>query len=73
MSKPTLNIGDLSPEKRLRLIEELWDSLNDKPENVSLTNARREDLDRRLDDLEPSGPEGISWDQVLQQIRSRSR
>jgi putative addiction module component (TIGR02574 family) len=73
MSKPTLNIGDLSPEKRLRLIEELWDSLNDKPENVTLTNARREDLDRRLDDLERSGPEGIPWDQVLQQIRSRSR
>ncbi len=28
MSKPALNIDDLSPEERLRLIEELWDSLN---------------------------------------------
>jgi Putative addiction module component len=28
MSKPALNIGDLSTEERQRLIEELWDSLN---------------------------------------------
>ena len=73
MSKPGLNIDDLSPEERLRLIEELWDSLNEKPESVPLTNAQREELDRRLDDLENSGPEGIPWEQVLQQIRSRSK
>ena len=73
MSKPALNIDDLTPEERLRLIEELWDSLNEKPGAVPLTNAQREELDRRLDDLEHSGPEGIPWDQVLQQIRSQSR
>jgi putative addiction module component (TIGR02574 family) len=73
MSKPALNIGDLTPEERLRLIEELWDSLDEKPGTVPLTNAQREELDRRLDDLERAGPEGIPWDQVLQQIRSRSR
>lgn len=73
MGKPALNISDLSPEERLRLIEELWDSLSDEPENVPLTNAQREELDRRLDDLEHSGPEGIPWDQVLQQIRSRPK
>jgi putative addiction module component (TIGR02574 family) len=73
MSKPALNIGDLSPEERLRLIEELWDSLNEKPGTVPLTSAQREELDRRLDDLERSGPEGIPWDQVLQQIRSHLR
>jgi putative addiction module component (TIGR02574 family) len=73
MSKPALNIGDLSSEERLRLIEELWDSLTEKPGAVPLTHAQQEELDRRLDDLERSGSEGIPWDQVLQQIRSRSR
>ncbi len=72
MSKPALNIGDLTPEERLRLIEELWDSLNEAPESMPLTNAQREELDRRLDDLERSGPQGIPWDDVLQQIRSRA-
>lgn len=72
MSKPALNIGDLSPEERLRLIEELWDSLSETPEAIPLTKAQREELDRRLDDLEQSGPKGIPWDQVLQRIRSCS-
>lgn len=73
MSKPALNISDLTPEERLRLIEELWDSLTEDPEAVPLTNAQREELDRRLDDLEQSGPVGIPWDEVLQQIRSRAK
>jgi putative addiction module component (TIGR02574 family) len=73
MSKSALNISEMSPEERLRLIEELWDSLNETPGTVPLTTAQREELDRRLDDLERSGPEGIPWDQVLQQIRSQSR
>ena len=73
MSKPALNVGDLSSEERLRLIEELWESLSEKPGAVPLTNAQRQELDRRLDDLERSGPEGIPWEEVLQQIRTRPR
>lgn len=73
MSKPALNVGDLSSEERLRLIEELWESLSEKPGAVPLTNAQRKELDRRLDDLERSGPEGIPWEEVLQQIRTRPR
>jgi putative addiction module component (TIGR02574 family) len=73
MSKPALNIADLSPEERLRLIEELWVSLSAKPGAIPLTNAQRKELDRRLDDLESSGPESIPWEEVLQQIRSRPR
>ncbi len=73
MSKPAVNIDELSPEERLRLIEELWDSLSETPGAVPLTDAQREELDRRLDDLERSGPEGIPWEEVFQQIRARPR
>ena len=73
MSKPALNIDSLSSEERLRLIEELWESLRESPEAIPLTDAQREELDRRLDDLERSGPEGIPWEDVIQQIRTRPR
>jgi len=73
MSKPAINIDDLNPEERLRMIEELWDSLSDQPGSVPLTDAQRQELDRRLDDLERSGPEGIPWEKVLEQIRARPR
>jgi putative addiction module component (TIGR02574 family) len=55
------------------MIEELWDSLSDQPGSVPVTDAQRQELDRRLDDLERSGPEGIPWEEVLEQIRTRPR
>ena len=57
MSEPAIDIGRLTPEQRLRLLEQIWDSLSD--DDVPLTAAQREELDRRLDDLEREGPRGI--------------
>jgi putative addiction module component (TIGR02574 family) len=73
MSKPALNIDDLNPEERLRMIEELWDSLSEQPGSVPLTDEQRQELDRRLGDFERSGPTGIPWDEVLEQIRNTPR
>jgi putative addiction module component (TIGR02574 family) len=73
MSRQFMNIEDMSTEERLRLLEELWDSLSQRPENIPLTPEQREELDRRLDDLERQGPVGIPWEKVLRQIRSRPR
>ena len=67
----TIDIANLSAEERLRLLEELWDSLSATPEAVPLTNAQREELDRRLDELDRDGPVGIPWEEVLRRIRSR--
>lgn len=76
MNKPTLDIEKLSPDERLELLEELWDSLRKEPSSVPLTRAQEEELDRRLDDLEADiesgAPLGIPWEEVLQRIRNRS-
>ena len=68
MSEPAINIGQLSAEERLRLIEQLWDSLSD--DQVPLTAAQRQELDRRLDDLEREGPRGIPWEEVLDRLEA---
>ncbi|MFQ5807625.1 MAG: addiction module protein [Phycisphaerae bacterium] len=73
MSKRGLNIASLTPEERLSLLEELWNSLAAKPDAIPLTDAQRAELDRRLDELEAEGPVGIPWDEVLSRIRSRGR
>ena len=70
MSEPAIDIERLSPEQRLRLLEQLWDSLSD--DDVPLTAAQREELDRRLDDLEREGPRGIPWDEVLDRLEAKS-
>ena len=64
---PNLDIETLDAEERLRLLERLWDSLS--PDEVPLTNPQRQELDRRLDDLEREGPVGIPWEDVLRRIR----
>jgi putative addiction module component (TIGR02574 family) len=77
MAKSTVDIDRLSPDERLELMEQLWESLRKDPSSVPLTDAQREELDRRLDDLDSDiqkgGPLGIPWDDVLQRIRNRSR
>jgi putative addiction module component (TIGR02574 family) len=68
-----LDIASLTPEERLSLLEELWDSLAATPGAVPLTGPQRAELDRRLDDLDREGPVGIPWEEVLSRIRSRHR
>ena len=71
MAKPELNIEALTAEERLELLEELWDSLCRTPDAVPFTKAQRDELDRRLDDLEREGPVGIPWDDVLRKIQAK--
>jgi len=69
MGRPAVDITNLTPAERLQLVEELWVSLCDTPEAVPLTEGQRAELDRRLDDLEREGPNGIPWDEVVRRIR----
>lgn len=66
-----VDIDALTAQERLALLGDIWDSL--KPEDVPVTDAQRAELDRRLDDREGDRNLGIPWDEVLRQIRNRSR
>lgn len=69
MGKPAIDVNALTPEDRLELLEKIWDSLSD--DDVPLTPAQREELDRRLIDLDREGPKGIPWEEVLERLQSR--
>lgn len=69
----TIDIASLSLEERLRLLDELWESLSRTPEAIPLTEAQRAELDRRLNELNREGPVGIPWDVVLDRIRGRAQ
>lgn len=72
MADPAVNIDHLTPEERLELLERLWDSLTETPERIPLTDAQREELDRRLDELDRDGSTGIPWDEVRKRIQGRA-
>jgi putative addiction module component (TIGR02574 family) len=69
MAKLEIDINKLSPEERLDLIEELWDSLSEDPANIPLTNAQAKELDRRLEEMDSDSSLGIPWETVLARIR----
>ncbi len=69
----TIDIASLSLEERLRLLDELWESLSQTPEASRMTLAQRDELDRRLDKLDREGPMGIAWEEVVRRIRSRAQ
>ena len=71
MSTPPVDITNLTPAERLRLIEDLWESLRDNPEQVPLTPAQEAELDRRIAQVEQDDLRGITLDEVIQRIRSR--
>ncbi len=71
MTSSRVDVHKLTRQERLDLLGELWDSLAADAEQVPLTAAQREDLDRRLDDLERNPGETIPWQEVLDRIRGR--
>jgi putative addiction module component (TIGR02574 family) len=71
MAKLEIDISKLSPEERLDLIEELWDSLSTDPARIPLTEAQADELDRRSAEMEQDDSLGIPWETVLARIRER--
>jgi putative addiction module component (TIGR02574 family) len=71
MGKLSVDIHSLATEDKLDLIEQIWESLSANPQSVPLTVAQREELDRRLDEMEADGGDGIPWEQVLNRIRAK--
>jgi putative addiction module component (TIGR02574 family) len=70
MSRPVIDLDQLTTDERLDLIERLWDSLGAAASSIPLTAPQREELDRRLDDLDREGPTGTPWDDAIDRIRS---
>jgi len=72
MGKVSLaEVLQLSVSERIQLVEDIWDSLVEVPRPVVLTDAQREELDRRLEDYHLHPNDGISWDSLKSLILSR--
>ncbi|MEE8169366.1 MAG: addiction module protein [Phycisphaerae bacterium] len=61
----------LSLEERIRLVQDLWDSVAEFPEAVSLTDAQRRELDARWEALQKDPSSGRAWDQVKARLQKR--
>jgi putative addiction module component (TIGR02574 family) len=65
------SLRNLTIEQRLRIVEDLWDSIADDQEALSLTDEQRKELDRRLDAFELDGNQGRLAEDAIVDIRKQ--
>ena len=61
----------LSVEERLRLVEDLWDSIAADQQGLPLTAEQKAELDQRLDAFETDGDTGRPAQDVIAEIRKK--
>jgi putative addiction module component (TIGR02574 family) len=71
MSMPSIDISQLSPDERLALIRELWDSL--EASDVPLTPGQEAELNRRLATLDHDIAHGSTWEEIEAELDRRQR
>ena len=69
MASPILDFSHLTPDERIELAEQLWDSL--EPEALSPTDGQVTELRCRRAELEADGEPGEPWQAVLKEISER--
>lgn len=71
---PAINLDAFTPQEQLDLLEQIWTSLSQHPEDIPLTPAQAAELDRRLDDLDSDiqadRPLGEPWEEVRKRLNS---
>lgn len=67
-----LGIDGLNAAERFRLVDEIWESLEDfEPEAPEITAAQKLELDRRLTLLDANATTSSPWADVEARIRAR--
>ena len=64
-------ITRLSPDERLALIAQLWDSLDDH--QVQLTPSQLAELERRLATLDQDHAQSVTWEILKAELEQRCR
>jgi len=67
----SLGIDQLSVAQRILLVEEIWDSIAAEAEQFPLTEAQKQDLQRRLDAYEANPKAGSSWEEVKARLQGQ--
>ena len=60
----------LSVPDRIQLVEAIWDSITANPEALPVTEAQKQELDRRLAEHRANPQAGKPWEKLLDSLDS---
>jgi len=64
-------LQELPVEERIRIVEDLWDSIAAEQKSLQLTSEQKEELNRRIDTYEADGNRGRLATDVVADIRRK--
>ena len=65
------DILNLSISERIQLAQDIWDSVAEMPESVTLTEEQKAELDLRLDAYHKDPSVGLPWSIVRERLARR--
>ena len=65
------DIERLTPEEKILLVEEIWESLGSKPENIPVSEAEKEKLERRFADHQRDPDAAVSLAEFKERLAKR--
>ena len=66
--RDTLGFDELSLPEKIELVQELWDRIADEPEDIGVTEAQKEELERRLLAHELNPGQYTSWEELRSRL-----
>ena len=70
MTRPKLSdILELSIAERIELVQEIWDSIAESPEELSLTEEQKRELDTRAAELRSNPQSGSLWEDIKANLK----
>jgi putative addiction module component (TIGR02574 family) len=69
MSTQLEEILRLSVAERIQLAEDIWDSIAADPAALPLSDAQKQELDRRLESYAQNPDEGLPWEELKEKVR----
>ena len=64
------DIADIPIQERIRLVEEIWDSIVDMADQVEVPEWHRKELDKRLAAYRENPDHNVSWDEIRKRLAS---
>jgi putative addiction module component (TIGR02574 family) len=65
-------ILDLSVSERIQLAQDIWDSVAEAPETLTLSDEEKAEIERRLEAYHQNPNLGSPWSVVRDRIKSRA-
>jgi len=70
-SVKSLGIDQLTREERLALVQEIWDTIAREQQPPLLTEAQRQEIERRVAEDDANPEDVVPWEQVKAQALAR--